>query len=182
MLEPTSLLIAVLVRCVLTSRLKSILEVCYYTARINPYRMFVFVDEGHTVHAGGHQSFDSCVGEVCPNITAKIVRCQVSRYIRYIQVEYYIWLSPFLVRGARCSSVVQRVVGSILHGVDLMSYFSFQPVLHDCCNKGRGMCYPVCGMVHIKEPLLLIRKSSPCGGSEFPLTIWVVLYHISDAI
>ena len=27
-------------------------------------------------------------------------------------------------------------------------------------NKGRGMCYPVCGMVHIKEPLLLIDKSS----------------------
>ena len=23
-----------------------------------------------------------------------------------------------------------------------------------------GMCYPVCGMVHIKEPLLFIRKSS----------------------
>ena len=33
-----------------------------------------------------------------------------------------------------------------------VSYFSFQPVLHE----GHGMCYPVCGMVHIKEPLLLI--------------------------
>ena len=21
--------------------------------------------------------------------------------------------------------------------------FSFQPVLHDCCNKGCGVCYPV---------------------------------------
>ena len=59
----------------------------------------------------------------------------------------------------------------ILHGVDPLSYLSFQPVLHDWCNKGRGMCYPVCGMVHIKEPLLLIGKSSPCGGSGFPLTI-----------
>ena len=49
-----------------------------------------------------------------------------------------------------------------------LSYFSFQPVLHDWCNKGRGMCYPVCGMVHIKEPLLLIDKSSLCGGSGFP--------------
>ena len=28
-------------------------------------------------------------------------------------------------------------------------YFSFQPVLHDWCNKYRGMCYPVCGVVHI---------------------------------
>ena len=40
-----------------------------------------------------------------------------------------------------------------------LSYFSFQPVLDDWCNKDRGMCYPpVCGMVHIKEPLLLIDK------------------------
>ena len=50
------------------------------------------------------------------------------------------------------------------------SYISFQPVLHDRCNKGCDMCYPVCGMVHIKEPLLLIGKSSPCGSSGFPLS------------
>ena len=42
-----------------------------------------------------------------------------------------------------------------------LSYFLF----HDWCNKGRGMCYPVCGMVHIKEPLLLIDKSSLCGAT-----------------
>ena len=44
--------------------------------------------------------------------------------------------------------------------VDPLSYFSFQPVLHDWCNTGRGMCYLVCGMMRIKEPLLLIGKSS----------------------
>ena len=33
------------------------------------------------------------------------------------------------------------------------------------------MCYPVCGMVRIKDPLLLIGKSSPCGGSGFPLLL-----------
>ena len=66
--------------------------------------------------------------------------------------------------GAGRSSEVERslmvrwVVGSILNGVDPLSYFSFQPVLHDWCNKGGGMCYPVCGMVHIKEPLLLIDR------------------------
>ena len=27
--------------------------------------------------------------------------------------------------------------------VDPLSYFSFQLVLHDWCNKDRGMCYPV---------------------------------------
>ena len=50
------------------------------------------------------------------------------------------------------------------------SYFSFQPVLHDWCNKGHGMCNPIGGMVHIKEPLLLIGKSSLCGGSGFPFS------------
>ena len=54
---------------------------------------------------------------------------------------------------------------------DTLIYFSFQPVLHNCCNKGRGMCYHVCGMMHIKEPLLLIKKSSPCGNSGFPLLL-----------
>ena len=69
------------------------------------------------------------------------------------------------------SLMVRWVVGSILHGVDPLSYFSFQPVLHDWCNKGRGMCYPVFGMVHIKEPLLLIDKSSLRGGSGFSFSL-----------
>ena len=83
----------------------------------------------------------------------------------------------YITSGAGRSSEVERslmvrwVVGSILHWVDPLSYFSFQPVLHDWCNKGRGMCYPVCGMVHIKEPLLLIDKSSLCGGSGFPFSL-----------
>ena len=50
--------------------------------------------------------------------------------------------------------------------VDPVSYFSFQPVLHDWCNKGTGMCYPVCGVVHIKDPLLLITNNSPCSGDS----------------
>ena len=83
----------------------------------------------------------------------------------------------FISEGAGRSSEVERslmvrwVVGSILHGVDPLSYSSFQPVLHDWYNKGRGMCYPVCGMVHIKEPLLLIDKSSLYGGSGFPFSL-----------
>ena len=40
-----------------------------------------------------------------------------------------------------------------------LRYFSFQPVLHDWCNKGCGMCYPVCVMMHITDPLLLIEKT-----------------------
>ena len=38
--------------------------------------------------------------------------------------------------------------------VNPLNYFSFQPVL----QKGCGMYYPVCRIMHIKEPLLLIGK------------------------
>ena len=51
--------------------------------------------------------------------------------------------------------MVRWVVGSILHGVDPLSYFSFQPVLHDCQWDGA----------------YIIRSSSPCGGSGFPLSL-----------
>ena len=57
--------------------------------------------------------------------------------------------SSRIYKGAGRSSEVERslmvrwVVGSIFHGVDPLCYFSFHPVLHDWCNKGRGMCYPV---------------------------------------
>ena len=57
--------------------------------------------------------------------------------------------------GSRFSSDIRMrifnkyVVGSIFI-VDSLRYFTFQPVLHDWCNKGCGMCYPVYGMVHIK--------------------------------
>ena len=37
--------------------------------------------------------------------------------------------------------------------VDPLSYFLFQPLLHDWCKKSHDISYPVCGMVHIKEPL-----------------------------
>ena len=42
---------------------------------------------------------------------------------------------------------------------------------YDWCNKGCRICYPVCRMVHIKEPLLLIGKSSPCGSNRFSLSL-----------
>ena len=66
--------------------------------------------------------------------------------------------------------------------VDQLSYFSFQSVLHDWCTKGCGMFYPVCGMMHIKEPLLLIGKSSPSDSSGFPLLLSEWSFTMSDAI
>ena len=33
------------------------------------------------------------------------------------------------------------------------------------------VCAVLCGMMHVKEPLLLIGKSSPCGSIGFPLSL-----------
>ena len=97
-------------------------------------------------------------------------------YSNFLNMVYDNTLQAYSIKiGAGRSSEVELmvwwVVGSILHGVDPLSYFSFQPVLHNWWYKGCGMCYPVCGMVHIKEPLLLIDKSSLCGGSGFPFSL-----------
>ena len=42
--------------------------------------------------------------------------------------------------------------------VDPLKYFSLEPTFHDWCNKDLDMCYPVCGMVHIKISLAAIRR------------------------
>ena len=42
-------------------------------------------------------------------------------------------------------------------------------------QKNSGICYPACGMVHIKDSLLLTGKSSPCrggSGSLLSLSEW----------
>ena len=66
--------------------------------------------------------------------------------------------------------VKEEGVGSILLSGPSCSlgYFPFQPVVHNWFIKGRGMYCSVYGKVHIKDPLLLIEKSSLCGGSGFP--------------
>ena len=89
----------------------------------------------------------------------------------------YLFLSCSLVTPIAHDEMGRRIDPSL-------SYFIFQSVFHDWCSKDRGMCYPVCEMMHIKEPLLLIGKSSPCGGSGFPLSLseWsftICLYHIT---
>ena len=50
--------------------------------------------------------------------------------------------------------------------VNQLSYVSFQPVLHNWFKKGHCTCYRVCGMVHIKNSLLLIGNSSLCVVGE----------------
>ena len=76
----------------------------------------------------------------------------------------------YLSRGKRIHSWYDGLLDRSFM-VDPLTYFSLQPVFHDWCNKGHGMYYPVYGMMHIKEPLLLIGNSSQAGGSRFPLAI-----------
>ena len=90
---------------------------------------------------------------------------KVDMFTTIVSRTTYLLLPIFILTWTVCGKTDGKGV------LNDYQYFSFQPVLHDWCNKGRGMCYPVCGMVHIKEPLLLLEKSSPCGGSGFPLSL-----------
>ena len=66
--------------------------------------------------------------------------------------------------------------------VEPLNYFSFQPVLDDWYNKGRGrpMWYSVCLMVHIKEPLLIIGKSNLVAAAGFfSLSLSIYIYTLS---
>ena len=70
-----------------------------------------------------------------------------------------------------------RIIWSILDGgcICRLGYFPIQPVVHNWSIKGCGMCSPVCEKVHMKDPLLLIGKSSLYGDSRFHLKKYVTV-------
>ena len=63
-------------------------------------------------------------------------------------------VSYFSFQGARCSSVLRAFAhGAMGRQIDPswggpIELFLIPASAHDWCNKGCGMCYPVCGMVH----------------------------------
>ena len=66
---------------------------------------------------------------------------------------------------------MQLVIRSILHGGPI-ELLLVPASAQNWYIKGYGMCYPGCGMVHIKDHLLLFEKSSLCsGGRGFPLSL-----------
>ena len=78
-------------------------------------------------------------------------------------------------RVPRCKSLDHP---SILYSgcICSLSYFPFQPVpVHNWSIKGCGMFCPVCGKVHIKDPLTLIRRISLCGDIGFPLKKYITV-------
>ena len=93
-----------------------------------------------------------CVGLDVDQNRPSLCVCLFMRLVRGLIIR--------LSGGARCSSVVRAFAhGAIdrriehLLAISCSSQFSTTGVTY---NTGRSMCYPVCGMVHIKEPLLLI--------------------------
>ena len=65
----------------------------------------------------------------------------------------------------------------------LYKYFSFQPVLHDLCNKGRGMCYHVWNDAY-KRTIAANQKEQPMWrqrvsslASEWSFTICLTPYN-----
>ena len=86
--------------------------------------------------------------------------------------KFKVWLLSYRpgAQSIACPPLKRSVVGSILLSGPSCSvgYFPLQPVVHNWFIKGCGMYCSVYGKVHIKDPLLLIEKSSLCGGSGFP--------------
>ena len=78
---------------------------------------------------------------------------------------------------------VRYVIGSQSLMVDPLSYFSFQLVLHNWCNKNCGMDYPNLwnGAYKIFFAVNLGKNRQWSGGSEFSLVIRVVI-HISNTV
>ena len=95
--------------------------------------------------------------------------CVCTRVCRFVFVSRHP-RERDVAQSIACPPLKRSVVGSILLSGPSCSlgYFPFQPVAHNWFIKGRGMYCSVYGKVHIKDPLLLIEKSSLCGGSGFP--------------
>ena len=77
--------------------------------------------------------------------------------------------------GARCSSVVRAFTHDAMGRRIDPSWWTHWAISRSsqCSTIGvtkAVVCVILSGMMHIKEPLLLIEKSSPCGGSGLPLS------------
>ena len=90
---------------------------------------------------------------------------------RQVLIIYVIGLTRLQTRWER-PPVKVWIIRLILHS----DTFAVWVIFHSNWSiKGCGMCYPVCGKVHIKYPLLLVRKSSLCDDSMFPLKKYVTM-------
>ena len=64
--------------------------------------------------------------------------------------------------------------------MDTLSDISFRPVLYKWCNKECGKYSPVCGMVHIKDPLMLLSKGNPGSGSSMSSLTLIAIFPMTE--
>ena len=81
--------------------------------------------------------------------------CQVRRYMSHdagvsLNVRSFCKGSEMWCHGMSAYGAMGRLISPC---------FLFQPVLHNWYNKGCGMCYPVCGMVLIKDSVAAYWKA-----------------------
>ena len=108
--------------------------------------------------------------------TTAFVTPVVDHWLQFIQhfVQRINYVKLFVNTDARCSSVVRAFArGAMGRRIDPSWWIHRAASTSSQYNKGRGMYYHVCGMVHIKDPLLLIDKSSLCPTSYFQRHITV---------
>ena len=113
----------------------------------------------------------------------------IQTFLSFILLNCYVEVQAYCIRTFWLLTLYTIPLKYILFLKSSSSrpYFSFQPVLHDWCSKGCGMCYLVCGMVHIKEPLLLERVASVEGNvlfndalNSFYLRLYGVRHMVKD--
>ena len=87
--------------------------------------------------------------------------------VKMVVVVVVILLVLVLLVAVVKALVVQWAEGSILHRGPIEIF-----LLKNWYNKVRGICCPLCGILHRSDPLLLIRNSSPGSGcSGFPISL-----------
>ena len=112
-----------------------------------PHRLLFLINSKGLLYAPSHRQ-DSTYHSLCYTSRGALAETINSlvillghAWIRFHSLNKNLILSIILLKIL--------IYYSVYIQVDPQSYFSFQPVLHDWCNKDHGMCYPVCGMVHI---------------------------------
>ena len=57
--------------------------------------------------------------------------------------------------------------GCVIASLVLFPAISYEPVLHNWCNNGHGMCYPVCVTMHIKRTLAANQRLADVAATGF---------------
>ena len=138
-----------------------------------------YTNTGSNQIAENYWSHKTTLWQVLSHITngiQKFVKCCIKGW-----VHLDLWPDSMLFdRLQHRSSMLLSGRASTHDAVNHQFNHPFQPVVHDCYKLSDIYC-PVFGMMHIKDPLLLIRKSSTrsvCSMVPF-IIIWMVLKHVS---